>query len=109
LGRKPENIGVRPGAGVSATSVDAEFLGRSAPPAGRGGPAGGPGGGGGRGGANRGGGINGAGFSKPADVTWDRAGNIYVADGYGTNNRIAKFTKDGDFVKTWGHTGTGPG
>ena len=42
-------------------------------------------------------------------MTWDRAGNIYVADGYGTNNRIAKFTKDGNFVKTWGSTGSGQG
>ena len=41
--------------------------------------------------------------------TWDRAGNIYVADGFGTNNRIAKFTKDGNFVKSWGQTGSGPG
>ena len=54
-------------------------------------------------------GINGDGFSRPSDVTWDRAGNIYVADGFGTNNRIAKFTKDGNFVKTWGHTGSGQG
>ncbi len=54
-------------------------------------------------------GINGDGFSRPSDVTWDRAGNIYVADGFGTNNRIAKFTKDGNFVKTWGSTGSGQG
>jgi len=38
--------------------------------------------------------------SRPADVTWDRAGNIYVADGFGPNNRVAKFTKDGNFVKS---------
>src|SRR5439155_9963577 len=37
------------------------------------------------------------------------AGNIYVADGFGTNNRIAKFTKDGDFVKSWGQTGSAQG
>ena len=42
-------------------------------------------------------------------MTWDRAGNIYVADGFGTNNRIAKFNKDGNFVKTWGQTGSGQG
>ena len=99
LGRKPENIGVRPGPGVPA----------------RGGvPLALPGGsGGGRGGALEeaaaaavaaarqcrapGVGVPGDSFSQPSDVTWDRAGNIYVADGFGTNNRIAKFNKDGDF------------
>ena len=54
-------------------------------------------------------GVPGDSFNNPADVTWDRAGNIYVADGFGTNNRIAKFTKDGDFVKSWGQTGSAQG
>ena len=105
LGRKPESIPLRSGPGVSATTADAAFV------AGRGGaPEGGRGGGGGRGGPSAAGaGINGDGFNRPSDVTWDRAGNIYVADGFGTNNRIAKFNKDGDFLKTWGHTGSGPG
>lgn len=107
LGRKPESIPLRPGAGVSATAADAAFVAtRGAAPAG--GPGGG--GGGGRGGsATPGAGINGDGFNRPSDVTWDRAGNIYVADGFGTNSRIAKFNKDGDFLKTWGHTGSGQG
>ncbi len=109
LGRKPENIGVRPGAGVSATVADAEFLSRPAPAGGRGAAPAGPGGGGGRGGANTGAGINGDSFNRPSDVTWDRTGNIYVADGFGTNARIAKFTKDGDFIKTWGRTGSAQG
>jgi DNA-binding beta-propeller fold protein YncE len=39
-------------------------------------------------------------------VAWDRAGNIFIADGIGTNNRIAKFDKDGKFLKSWGQTGT---
>jgi len=105
LGRKPENIPLRAGPGVSATVADAEFLKRSAPPQGRGG-----GEGGGRGGRGTpGAGINGDSFNRPSDVAWDRAGNVYIADGYGSNNRIAKFTKDGDFVKTWGHTGSGQG
>src|SRR6187431_548270 len=108
LGRKPENITLRPGPGVSATAADAAFLAKSgAPPAAGGG--GGGGGGGGNAGRPAGSGINGDGFNRPSDVTWDRAGNIYVADGFGTNNRIAKFNKDGDFLKTWGHTGSGPG
>ncbi len=94
LGRKPENITLRPGPGVPASGG----LPRGgAPEAGRG-NAGPPGAG-----------IRGDNFNRPSDVTWDRAGNIYVADGYGTNNRIAKFTKEGNFVKSWGQTGTGQG
>jgi len=106
LGRKPENIGVRPGPGVPASGgmpAEAAAGGRGGE-GGRGAPGGGAGGRG-----APGAGLNGDAFSRPSDVAWDRAGNIYVADGFGTNNRIAKFTKDGDFLKTWGHTGSGPG
>jgi len=108
LGRKPENITLRPGPGVAASAADAAFLAKS------GAPAGGPGGGGGGGGGGNAGrpagsGINGDGFNRPSDVTWDRAGNIYVADGFGSNNRIAKFNRDGDFLKTWGQTGSAQG
>ena len=104
LGRKGENIGVRPGAGTPASVPDVAAARGAAPEAGRGGGGGGRGGG-----ANPGAGINGDSFNRPSDVTWDRAGNIYVADGYGTNNRIAKFFRDGNFIKTWGHTGAGQG
>src|SRR5207237_7699383 len=41
------------------------------------------------------------------DVAWDQAGNIYVADGYG-NARVAKFDKNGKFIKSWGSRGLGP-
>jgi DNA-binding beta-propeller fold protein YncE len=104
LGRKPESINVRPGPGVPASgglppAAAAEGRGR--------GGAGAEGGG--RGGGAPGAGIPGDAFSRPSDVTWDRAGNIYVADGYGTDNRIAKFDKNGDFIKTWGQTGSGQG
>jgi DNA-binding beta-propeller fold protein YncE len=101
LGRKPENITLRTGPGVPARIIDV-VEGR-APEAGRGG-------GGGRGNAGPpGAGINGDNFNRPSDVTWDRAGNIYVADGFGNNNRIAKFTKEGNFQKSWGQTGSGQG
>ena len=35
-------------------------------------------------------------------------GNIFVADGY-DNSRVAKFTKDGEFVKSIGSRGPAPG
>ena len=86
LGRKPEVISVRPA---------------SAPPAAAsGGPAPARG---------RGAGTAGSSFSQPSDVAWDRAGNVYVADGLGANNRIAKFDKDGRFLLHWGSTGSEPG
>jgi DNA-binding beta-propeller fold protein YncE len=47
-------------------------------------------------------------FDRPTDVAWDAAGNIFVADGLG-NARVAKFDKDGKFVKSWGKRGSGPG
>jgi hypothetical protein len=113
LGRKPENIGVRPGPGVPASGGSGSNGGNGG--SGRGAaeeaPAGGGrAGGGGRGNAGPpGAGIPGDSFNRPADVTWDRAGNTYVADGYGPNNRVAKFNRDGDYLKSWGQSGSGPG
>jgi DNA-binding beta-propeller fold protein YncE len=123
LSRKPEVIAVRapaPGAGRGGE-------GRGGPPEGRGGPggaatagappaAGGPPAaaqGGGRGPAGPpGSGIPGDSFVRTAGVAWDRAGNIYVADGAGNgigNARVAKFDKDGHFIKSWGQRGSEPG
>jgi hypothetical protein len=56
-----------------------------------------PGAGAGRGGS----------FGRPTDVAFDLQGNIFVSDGY-DNSRVAKFTKDGDFVKSIGSRGTAP-
>ena len=47
-------------------------------------------------------------FRQPTDVAWDSQGNIYISDGY-INSRVAKYSKAGDWVKSWGEPGTGPG
>ena len=40
-------------------------------------------------------------FRQPTDVTWDTEDNIFISDGY-INSRVAKFDKNGDWVKQWG-------
>ena len=47
-------------------------------------------------------------FRQPTDVAWDSEGNIYITDGY-VNSRVAKYDRNGDWVKSWGEKGTGPG
>ena len=47
-------------------------------------------------------------FRQPTDVAWDSQGNIYITDGY-VNSRVAKYDRNGDWVKSWGEPGTGPG
>src|ERR1700680_1432194 len=47
-------------------------------------------------------------FRQPTDVAWDSKGNIYIRDGY-INSRVAKYDKNGDWVKSWGTKGTAPG
>jgi hypothetical protein len=132
LGRKPEAINVRPAAGrggdagrgaAGAAGGGAGARGGApggapssggvpvngtaptgpavAPAAGQGAPGGGRG--------VPGAGIPGSTFNRPTDVAWDKVGNIYIADGIGNNNRVAKFDKDGRFIRQWGSTGSGEG
>ncbi len=51
--------------------------------------------------------VNGQ-FRQPTDVTWDTQGNIFISDGY-VNSRVAKYDKNGRWVKQWGDRGTKPG
>ena len=43
----------------------------------------------------------------PTSVTLDQDGNVYIADEW--LNRISIFTKDGEWVGTWGTEGSGDG
>jgi hypothetical protein len=45
-------------------------------------------------------------FRQPTDVAWDAQGNIYISDGY-INSRVAKYDKNGDWIKQWGTFGKG--
>lgn len=47
-------------------------------------------------------------FNQPTDVAFGKDGEIFVADGYG-NSRVVKFDRQGNFLKSWGHFGSGPG
>jgi DNA-binding beta-propeller fold protein YncE len=47
-------------------------------------------------------------FRQVTDVTWDAAGNTYISDGY-INSRVAKVDKDGNWIKSFGEPGSGPG
>jgi streptogramin lyase len=47
-------------------------------------------------------------FRQVTDVTWDSAGDIFISDGY-INSRVAKVSKNGDWIKQWGERGDGPG
>jgi DNA-binding beta-propeller fold protein YncE len=45
---------------------------------------------------------------QETDIGWSKDGSMFVADGYG-NSRVAKYDKDGNFVKAWGERGPQPG
>jgi hypothetical protein len=47
-------------------------------------------------------------FSRPTDVAWDAAGNIFVTDGYG-NSRVVKYDKNGRYITSVGSRGNKPG
>jgi len=47
-------------------------------------------------------------FRQVTDIAWDSAGNGYISDGY-INSRIAKVSKEGEWLKSWGENGAGPG
>jgi hypothetical protein len=51
--------------------------------------------------------VNGR-FRQPTDVTWDPAGDIFISDGY-IDSRVAKLSKDGEWLKSFGEPGKGPG
>ena len=48
-------------------------------------------------------------FDQPSGIAVAPDGDIFVTDGHGKNDRVVKFSKDGRFIKTWGHHGAGPG
>jgi DNA-binding beta-propeller fold protein YncE len=47
-------------------------------------------------------------FRQVTDIAFDSDGNGYISDGY-INSRIAKVDRNGNWVKSWGTPGTGPG
>ncbi|MCA9445108.1 MAG: hypothetical protein KC964_30245, partial [Candidatus Omnitrophica bacterium] len=47
-------------------------------------------------------------LNRPTDVAVTPEGDIFVTDGYG-NNRVVHYDKDGNFIKSWGELGIGPG
>jgi DNA-binding beta-propeller fold protein YncE len=47
-------------------------------------------------------------FRQVTDMAWDAQGNTYISDGY-INSRVAKVDKNGDWLKSWGEPGSGPG
>jgi len=47
-------------------------------------------------------------FRQVTDMAWDKAGNIYISDGY-INSRVAKVDKNGNWIKSWGEPGDQPG
>jgi DNA-binding beta-propeller fold protein YncE len=47
-------------------------------------------------------------FRQVTDMAWDSNNNVFITDGY-INSRVAEYNRDGDWIKTWGEFGSGPG
>jgi hypothetical protein len=47
-------------------------------------------------------------YRQVTDVAWDSLGNTFISDGY-INSRVAELDKDGNWVKSFGGPGSGPG
>ena len=53
--------------------------------------------------------MSGEPFCRPCHVAIDsRNGDLYVADGY-SNANVHKYSADGEFIESWGDSGTDPG
>ena len=46
-------------------------------------------------------------FDRPTDIAWLPDGTFFISDGYG-GKRVAKFAKDGTFLKDWGKAPADP-
>ena len=47
-------------------------------------------------------------FRQVTDMAWDAAGDTFISDGY-INSRVAKYDKNGKWMKSFGEPGSGPG
>src|SRR6476661_3983134 len=47
-------------------------------------------------------------FRQVTDMAWNAAGDTFISDGY-INSRVAKYDKNGKWVKSFGEPGSGPG
>ena len=49
-------------------------------------------------------------FDEPNDIAFGASGEFYISQGHGKGeSRVHKFDADGNFLKTWGGEGSGPG